>query len=96
LHKRFKPFVEDVLPELLEEKGRRSKVEGVVADPSGSHLSTFHLQPSAFKVFIIGPEGGFIPYEVDKFREAGCKVVSLGERILKVETAMVALISKMV
>ncbi|MBF0122071.1 MAG: 16S rRNA (uracil(1498)-N(3))-methyltransferase [Candidatus Omnitrophica bacterium] len=88
-HKRFKPFVEDVLPELL--KGR----QGIVADPSGDLISTLNFQPSTSKVFIIGPEGGFIPYEVEKFRKVGCQIVSLGERILKVETAIVALLAKM-
>ncbi|MBF0570083.1 MAG: RNA methyltransferase, partial [Candidatus Omnitrophica bacterium] len=45
-------------------------------------------------VVIIGPEGGFIPFEIAKFREADCEIVNLGERILKVETAVVALLAK--
>ena len=48
--------------------------------------------PSAI---IIGPEGGFIPFEIDAFRKAGCRVVTLGERVLRVETAVVALLAKM-
>ena len=96
LHKRFKPFVEDVLRGLLsvEAEGRRRKVEGIVADPSGESVPPFNLQPSTSTVLLIGPEGGFIPYELEKFREAGCRIVSLGDRILKVETAIVAFLSK--
>ena len=84
--KRFKPFAEDMLPGLL--KGRR----GVVADPSGCALTGVPRGPM---VLLIGPEGGFVPYEVDKLREAGCQAVSLGPRILKVETAVVVLLSKL-
>ena len=37
---------------------------------------------------LIGPEGGFIPYEVDLLKKNGCQVVSLGNRILRTETAI--------
>lgn len=39
----------------------------------------------------IGPEGGFTPEEVLAARGAGCVPVSLGPRILRVETAGIAL-----
>ena len=39
---------------------------------------------------LIGPEGGFAAAEVDQARQAGFKVVSLGPRRLKVETAALA------
>jgi RsmE family RNA methyltransferase len=88
--KRFKPFVEDVLPGLL--KGRT----GIVADPSGIVIPRPKAEGSQRpSVVIIGPEGGFIPYEVEKFQEAGCQVVGLGKRILKVETAIVTLLAKL-
>lgn len=99
LHKRFKPFAEDVLPGLL--KGR----EGIVADPSGKKLEvrrkevntpvSSYFLPLTSYVLIIGPEGGFVPYELEKFKDAGCRFVSLGPRILRVETAVVALVSKL-
>ncbi len=85
--KRFKPFVEDVLPELLKTR------QGVIADPSGDPIGKRSASSAA--VLIIGPEGGFIPYEVEKFKDAGCQVVGLGKRILKVETAIVTLLAKL-
>ncbi len=85
--KRFKPFLEDVLPELLKTR------QGIVADPSGEPVGKRSVSSPA--VLIIGPEGGFIPYEVEKFNEAGCQVVGLGKRILKVETAIVTLLAKL-
>lgn len=42
----------------------------------------------------IGPEGGWIPYEVDLLGKAGLKPVQLGDRILRVETAVTALLSR--
>lgn len=87
IEKRFKPFVEDRLPQLLN--GKR----GLIAHPK-----TARLCPSAETlptVLAIGPEGGFIPYEVEKLEQAGMQVVSLGERILKVETALPTLVAKL-
>ena len=38
----------------------------------------------------IGTEGGFDPAEIDKLTTAGGKVISLGQRILRTETAAIA------
>ena len=37
--------------------------------------------------FIIGPEGGFAPEEIDKLQKDGIHSVTLGKRILRTETA---------
>lgn len=42
---------------------------------------------------LVGPEGGFTPEEVELARGAGCTPLSLGPRILRVETAALALAS---
>jgi 16S rRNA (uracil1498-N3)-methyltransferase len=89
LRKRFKPFVEDELPGLCH--GKRA----LVAHPyEASALSSedMALTPT---VLAIGPEGGFIPYEVDKLQEAGMQSVHIGQRILRVETAIPALLSRL-
>lgn len=44
----------------------------------------------------VGPEGGFAPAEETLFREAGATLFSLGPRILRVETAVVAALSRLV
>lgn len=37
--------------------------------------------------FFIGPEGGFAPEEIEELKAAGAKIVTLGPRILRTETA---------
>lgn len=87
LRQRFKPFVEDELPQLS--KGTRA----VVAHPNGDRGGL--LQPGVATTLAIGPEGGFIPYEVDKLVTQGFAPFSLGERILRVETAVPVLLSRL-
>lgn len=41
----------------------------------------------------IGPEGGFAPAEVELAKEAGIRPISLGRRILRTETAGLAILS---
>ncbi|MEX2607801.1 MAG: RsmE family RNA methyltransferase [Kiritimatiellia bacterium] len=48
--------------------------------------------PSAIAVWV-GPEGDFTPNEQTRIRAGGAAAVSLGERILRAETAALALIS---
>ena len=45
------------------------------------------LEPYRDISVFIGPEGGFEPAEIELCREAGAKIVSLGRRILRTETA---------
>lgn len=87
LHRRFKPFVEDLLPGMLA--GKRA----LLAQP-GEH-PTCPIQVSGESLLVVGPEGGFIPYEVLRLQEAGCEAVSLGPRILRVETAVSALLGRL-
>ena len=87
IRKLFKPFVEDELPALLS--GKRA----LVAHPGKSAPCPTHLNEPA--ALCIGPEGGFTDYEVGKLEEAGCRSVHLGPRILRVETAVPVLISRL-
>lgn len=45
---------------------------------------------------IIGPEGGIDKTEVEKLAKAGAKVVTLGKRILRTETASITIMSNIV
>jgi RsmE family RNA methyltransferase len=87
LAKGFRPFVEDVLPGLLEER------QGFLAHPGMP--TTCPRDLTAPTLLVVGPEGGFIPWEVEKLLEAGCQGINLGPRILRVETAVTALLTRL-
>lgn len=87
LRNRFKPFVEDELPGIAGDSRK------LVAHPGAGDSCPSQIREPA--TLCIGPEGGFIPYEVEKLREAGFTAVQLGPRILRVETAVPALISRL-
>ncbi|TDX28070.1 RsmE family RNA methyltransferase [Modicisalibacter xianhensis] len=84
---RFRPFLEDSLPDLL--KGRR----GLLAHPGMATPCPRGIDTPS--LLLVGPEGGFIPYEVERLLEAGCEGIHLGERILRVETAVTALLARL-
>ena len=81
IYKRFKPFVEDVLPSLVT-----AACPAYVAHPYAEMKMPFAIDHPC--TIVIGPEGGFIPYEVDLLIKNGCQAVSLGNRILRTETAI--------
>ncbi|UDI93328.1 16S rRNA (uracil(1498)-N(3))-methyltransferase [Pseudomonas sp. IAC-BECa141] len=87
IEKRFKPFVEDRLPAITD------GTLGLVGHPGN-----FPPCPRALSepvTLAIGPEGGWIPYEIDLLAKSGLQPVQLGERILRVETAVTALLARL-
>lgn len=87
LRQRFKPFIEDELPDLIK---------GTL--PLVAHPEAVEPCPCAVRspvTLMVGPEGGFIPYEIEKLAACGFKAVHLGPRILSVEAAVPALLSKL-
>ncbi len=87
IEKRFKPFVEDRLPELSANSLR------LVAHPIAEQSCPRDVQQAV--TLAIGCEGGFIPYEVNLLAQQGFMPVELGARILRVETAVTALIARL-
>jgi RsmE family RNA methyltransferase len=81
LYKRFKPFVEDILPGMIT-----TDCPAYVAHPYSEQTMPFAIEHPC--TIIIGPEGGFIPYEVDLLMKNGCQAVSLGSRIIRTETVI--------
>ncbi len=87
IRKRFKPFVEDELPEII--RGALA----LVAHPAGEMECPRGVNSPV--TLAIGPEGGFIPYEIDALQKIGFETVSIGERILRVETAIPFIIGRL-
>lgn len=83
-HPLFKPFVEDELPTLI------GADNGLVFHPhqEAADISTALKHKQRDTVLVIGPEGGFIPYEIEHLQSAGCTITHLGPRILRVENAV--------
>ncbi|MEJ2199816.1 MAG: 16S rRNA (uracil(1498)-N(3))-methyltransferase [Desulfuromonadaceae bacterium] len=87
LRQRFRPFVEDELPSLCAD------TTCLVAHPEAREAPPRGLSRPV--TLAIGPEGGFIPYEVEKLVACGFQPISLGDRILRVETAVPAVLSRL-
>jgi RsmE family RNA methyltransferase len=80
----FKPFVEDRAPELFAGARR------LVFHPAAARrLASVEIGADERVALAVGPEGGFLPYEVEKLEAAGFAAVTLGGRTLRVETACV-------
>lgn len=87
LHKRFKPFVEDELPAIIADS------RALVAHPYTPTVCPCQIDYSL--TLAVGPEGGFIPYEIDLLETCGFEAVHLGERIMRVETAVPYLLGRL-
>lgn len=87
-HQRFRPFVEDELAELSTGSKK------FIAHPNESASPNLHSAKENISL-AIGPEGGFLDKEVEMFKACGFEGIHLGRRILKVETAVPVLLSKL-
>lgn len=87
LHPRFRPFAEDILPGLLD--GSTALLAHPSADTPCPQAITGPV------TLVVGPEGGFIPFEVELLVRAGCTAVTLGPRVLRVDTAVPTLLGRL-
>ncbi len=81
IFKRFRPFVEDILPTLIS-----ADMPCYVAHPYVEANMPFAIDHAC--TIMIGPEGGFISFEVDLLIKNGCQALSLGNRIIRTETVI--------
>lgn len=81
----FRPFVED---ELSRAPGRKLLLHPIASRPC-PHASR------EFLTLAVGPEGGFIPFELELLANAGFSPVTLGPRVLRVETVVGVLVGRL-
>jgi 16S rRNA (uracil1498-N3)-methyltransferase len=81
----FRRFVEEELPMVAGDSLR------IVAHPGAAEACPRAVAGAV--TLAIGPEGGFIDAELASLDRAGFRLVSLGERVLRVETALAALVA---
>ena len=87
IYRHFRPFIEDHFPDLsvLYETN-------IIAHPSAEKTLSEQLTKKNGRVlYAVGPEGGWVEYEIEKFKEAGMHSFGMGSRILKVDTAVVSI-----
>ncbi len=81
---------------LAELLGQEASTIRILAHPGAGLLAEMELNSTENRTLAIGPEGGFTDDEVAQAIEAGWETVGLGSRILRLETAALALISAVV
>lgn len=82
-HRLFRPFVEQSAFDGLQ----------LVAHPGAARACPRSV--SGAVTLAVGPEGGFIEREIASLEARGFEAVTVGERILRVETAVPALIARL-
>jgi 16S rRNA (uracil1498-N3)-methyltransferase len=85
-HRRFKPFVEDRLPDLVANHRCLVAHPGPVVDCPRAVAGEVALA--------VGPDRGFTDYEIERLSQAGFEQVSLGSRTLRVESAVAMLLGR--
>lgn len=83
-------------PATPEEVAARAAQQGEVvwiAHPGGAPLAALEPAATSAATVLIGPEGGFTERELAQVTASGGKVLDLGEAILRIETAAVAVLA---
>jgi len=89
----FKSFMKDNWSK-LEPDPEQAALKILAHTESNASISNTRLLTGQSVIMAIGPEAGWAPEEVLLFKDKGFQAVTLGERILRVEYALVSLISK--
>lgn len=85
IHRRFRPLIEDELDGLSDAALR------LVAEPGASPIAG---EPAAGRVLLaVGPEGGWVPFELELLHRHGFRPFGLGPRTLRTDTACIAAIA---
>ena len=93
IHERFRNFFEDTLPE-LEGKESAPSTKILPHPESNEALHEVYDGRSKRLVVAIGPEGGWVPFEVELMESLGFTPFKLGPWVLRVETAVTATLAQ--
>lgn len=86
IHRRFRPFIEDYLPTLAGDYGHL-----LCGHPHGEVALEQAVTSRSGRILLaVGPEGGWVDFEIEKMVEQGFCCCSMGTRILRVDTAAIA------
>jgi RsmE family RNA methyltransferase len=94
IHQRFRPFFEDVLP-ARERDGHRPDLKLLPdLDCEGRTILSTWKKDALRLLIALGPEGGWVPFEIELMQQRGFQPVSLGRWVLRVEHALTAVLSQ--
>ena len=93
VYKRFKEYFETGYKLLEDNKSESLKVV-LHPEEKNNLLSLYEKNKFSRLIVAIGPEGGWIPKELDLFTELGFIRTELGKSVLRVENAVNAVISQ--
>ena len=88
----LRPYVEDALTEVVRVNPDATYL--IAHNDDASNLSDFHIELTSPVTVAIGPEGGWTPFEVDLFLNAGFQKFTLGPWTLRVEAAVTAALAQ--
>lgn len=88
IRERFRPFVEDELDGLFPDAER-------LAPHPAAEKPLGPVPPGRRVVLAVGPEGGWVPFELELLAQRGFTPVSLGPRILRTEAAIPLLLGRL-
>jgi RsmE family RNA methyltransferase len=99
VYHRFKPFIEDIVPTLagvglLAHPAATDSMSVVLKDNRMNRSENNRDEGKKQILLAVGPEGGFSDYECQQFLRQGFTMVTMGPRILHVDTAVVALLAQ--
>jgi len=89
IHRRFRPLVEDEL-DALSSAGLRLAAHPA---PEAAAIAGVWTPGAARVLLAVGPEGGWDDFELRLLGDRGFRLVSLGPRTLRADTACVALLA---
>jgi RsmE family RNA methyltransferase len=91
IHDKFKPFME-----LLDEKLKdNNKIQKLLPDQESDRvISDLYDKNCSSHVIAIGPEGGWVPFEIELMESIGFEKFKLSSKTLRVEHAHTAILSQ--
>ena len=89
----FEPMAPAKIASASIEQGRTTFFSHPEGEAAGRESSTVSAQANL--TVLIGPEGGFTKQEVTEMQSAGAIPISLGQHILRIETAAISLLARL-
>lgn len=92
IHERFRPFIENDLTQLLNDDRETTRL--IPTPEARSNLAA--VWPTGKKSILaaIGPEGGWVDFELQQFESLGFLPIKLGRWVLRVEHAVTTLLGQ--